>query len=181
MSENCLFQINFKGSEPVLANIYATDEDELGFALDALQAAAEHIRETRTALVGVTEAQAVATVQQSFPGSQVVNDDMFAFNNSGVRGTGGDNDLEARLRAKGFVPDKYHDGPGQGGWWYPKKFDQAPSCQCGGDKQNHGKLALKVGRKRDGDELTGWFCANTFNRGKSAGCAAVFSGQFPEV
>lgn len=166
-----------------MTNVQGDDPDEIRFNLKGLDddlvgeiiALGQRLRSS--------DSQAVGAVKAAMPGAQVVENstsDRFPF--STPPNSGGDNDREAALRAKGFIPDKYHTGPGEGGWWHPKKFEQAPSCVCaGGDKPNQGKLALKVGRSKAGKEFTGWFCVNTFGRSQKAGCSAVFSGQFPEV
>lgn len=158
-----------------LVNVRGDTVGEFREHLKEIQGLAELIQETGAALAPVTTtAQAVQTIQQAMPGSKPIH-----FLN-GPQGNGGDNDREAELRGKGFIPDKWHSGPGQGGWWHPKVFDEAPSCQCGG-AQNRSKLALKVGNSKSGKEYTGWFCANTFGQSAKAGCSAVFSGNFPEV
>jgi hypothetical protein len=113
-------------------------------------------------------AEAVATVQAGIPGSYPIH----SFPNTSPPANM--NSRQQELQDKGFIADKY------GNWWHPRQFDQAPTCQCSSDK-NRGKLALKVGTSKSGEEFTGWFCPNTFGRARSQGCQAIFNKNYPEL
>lgn len=113
-------------------------------------------------------ADAVAIIKDTFPASYPIHQ----FPNTAPPANM--DERQQSLADKGFVADKY------GNWWHPKIFDQAPACQCSSEK-NRGKLALKVGTSKAGEEFTGWFCANTFGRARSSGCQAIFNKDYPEL
>lgn len=175
------FQANFKLGDDMV-NVRGDDEHAFMANLDAVaDGVAEKIMSARSALYGAqpvqSSAQAVANVQAGMPGSRVVADgQIFAF---GELGTGANSPREDQLAAKGFVPDKWHSAPDEGGFWHPQKFEEAPACQCTAPKPNHGKLALKAARSQQGKPYQGWFCVNSFNKGAKAGCASSFNGPFP--
>lgn len=116
----------------------------------------------------ITTAQAVATIQEGMPGSYPIHSFPNTIPPSNM------DERQQGLHGKGFVADKY------GNWWHPRQYDQAPPCQCSSDK-NRGKLALKVGTNKSGEEFTGWFCPNTFGRARSSGCQAIFNKNYPEL
>lgn len=107
-------------------------------------------------------AAAVATVQAVMPGST----EIFDFRGQPAQGQRGQ---------QGYITDRW------GTYWHPRKFDQAPACQCQGSR-NQGKLALKIGKARaTGKEFTAWFCANTFEGKAGDGCEAMFNNNYPSL
>lgn len=181
MSEGFAFQANYKIGDNLI-NVRGDDDEEFKRNLESAEALAERIANTGVALgwVPPSGGQAVDTIRREMAPVSIVGDGQtFSF---GQLGTGANSPREDALAAQGFVPDKWHDGPDQGGWWHPEKFAGAPPCQCQGQyKPNQGKLALKVGRSQNGKEYKAWFCVNTFNKGAKAGCASSFNGPFPEL
>lgn len=115
-----------------------------------------------------TTAEAVEIVQEGIAGSYPIH----SFPNTAPPANM--DERQRKLADKGFTADKY------GNWWHPRQWDQAPPCQCSSDK-NRGKLALKVGTNKSGEEFTGWFCPNTFGRARSSGCQAIFNKNYPEL
>lgn len=180
MSDTFAIQTSYKhgfdGQD--MTNIRGEDPDDFKYNLGILDddETVERIVKGGTKLRGipVNTAQAVANIQQAMPGSTVIESgDSFGFPPG--QPPQSMTDRQRELTAKGFVFDKY------GNLWHPTKFDQAPPCTCGGDKQNHGKLALKEGVNQQGKPFAGWFCANTFGRGAKSGCPAVFNRDYPEL
>lgn len=161
-----------------MTNIRGGDPDEYKFNLGILDDG-----ETVTRMVAggqklrgmpTSTAQAVATIQQAFPGATVIgNGERFDF--AAAVPPQNVTDRQRELTSKGFVYDKYAN------LWHPQKFDKAPPCACYGDKPNQGKLALKEGTSQQGRPFTGWFCANTFGKASKAGCPAVFNQDYPEL
>jgi hypothetical protein len=180
MSEGFAFQANYKVGDS-LFNVRGDDADEFKRNLVEAEGLAEQIAATGHALAGMpaTTGQAVDNVRQEMGGGSIVGDGTTF--NLGPLGTGTNSQREDGLASKGFVPDKWHDGPDQGGWWHPSKFPEAPACQCSGPRPNHGKLVLKVGMSQNGKEYTAWACANTFGKGAKSGCPNSFNGPFPRL
>lgn len=181
MNEGFTYQANYKIGD-LLLNIRADDAEEFKRNLEEAEALGEQIMSTYRAFSEqpASTGAAVDTIRRELAPVSVVGDGTtFGF---GQLGTGANSPREDALAAKGFVPDKWHSGPDEGGWWHPTKFAGAPACQCQGQyKPNQGKLALKVGRSQVGKEYKAWVCANTFNKGAKSGCPNNFNGPFPEL
>lgn len=181
-------QCNFKTSKGDLHNIYAETKEELKAALATMRELAEDIYLTSNALSGFkaqpaqegpAPTDAMSLIQREL-GGQVVGEtgpQEFQYHNIAQQPT----DLTPREQEaanKGFIADRWRDGPDKGGWWSKTIYTQAPPCQCP-TTQNHGKLALKKGVSQAGKAFTGWFCVNTYGKSKSNGCSAVFNGSYP--
>lgn len=122
----------------------------------------DELVESLTKFVPDGTATAAAVIKETFPGAT----EMFGFGGSPAQGQRGQ---------QGYVTDKW------GTFWHPRKFDQAPACQCQGSR-NQGKLALKIGKARaTGKEFTAWFCANTYEAKVSDGCEPMFNNSYPSL